>query len=85
MNILTHPINFDKYESIYGGGEEIPTLPILFYEKDGENLHKIYPPPIVIKIPEPDFSIPFHVMTFTMAAVGYLWLTVWRTFFKYNL
>lgn len=72
---MTKMVNFDLYESIYGGGEELPVLPIITSSKE-----KIYSGPVVIRRPDPDFSLPFQVMTFTMAAVGYLWLAVWRAY-----
>jgi hypothetical protein len=34
------------------------------------------------KLIEPDFSIPFHGTTFTIAIFGYLWLSFWRTFIE---
>lgn len=34
------------------------------------------------RLPEPDFSLPFKVITFTMAIMGYFWVTLWRTFIE---
>jgi len=33
---------------------------------------------VSIRLLEPDFSIPFHVITFTTGIIGYLWLTLIR-------
>lgn len=29
---------------------------------------------------EPDFSIPFKTITFTLAIIGYLWISMWKAF-----
>lgn len=31
-----------------------------------------------LKLLEPDFSLPFKVITFTFAIIGYLWVNLWR-------
>ncbi len=31
---------------------------------------------------EPDFSIPFHTITFVVAIIGYLWIGIWRAIYK---
>ena len=77
IHLQTKILNFDVYESIYGGGEELPVLPLILGK-----VEKYYARPVAIRRPDPDFSLPFQVMTFTMAAIGYLWLAVWRAYFS---
>lgn len=33
---------------------------------------------------EPDFSIPFKTITFTLVIIGYLWISLWRAFYAQN-
>lgn len=33
---------------------------------------------------EPDFSIPFKTITFTLVIIGYLWIALWRAFYAQN-
>ena len=42
------------------------------------NLKRLNSAGASLKLLEPDFSLPFKVITFTFAIIGYLWVNLWR-------
>lgn len=48
-------ICFDNFEAIFGGGAELPNIPIIFIEPNqAENISYIYSGPVSLRTPEPD-------------------------------
>ena len=41
---------------------------------------QLYSPIVSQRLLEPDFSIPFQTITFTVGIVGYLWINLWRIY-----
>lgn len=68
---------FEHYEIIDKGGEEfMPALVVVDFEDLPQKLY--YTENVIDRLPEPDFSLPFHIITFTMAIAGYFWVSLWR-------
>lgn len=67
---------FELYEIVDRGGDEfMPALIVI-----GTDL--FFSNNVIDRLPEPDFSLPFHVITFTMAIAGYFWVSLWRSYLK---
>jgi hypothetical protein len=41
-----------------------------------------WPPLLLSKNPEPDFSMPFKVIAMVMGLIVYNWINLWRIIFK---
>lgn len=52
-------------------------VPLYF---EGDRVLQLYSPIISERLLEPDFSIPFQTITFTVGIVGYLWINLWRIY-----
>lgn len=75
--------SFEEYENIAGGGEEFMNIPFTVLTSNRHNaliqsnsLRNMFD-----KLLEPDFSIPFKTITFTLAIIGYLWISLWKAFY----
>lgn len=71
---------FELYEIIDRGGDEF--VPALIIASTGPENRTYFSENVIDRLPEPDFSLPFHVITFTMAIAGYFWVSLWRSYLK---
>jgi hypothetical protein len=55
----------------------------LYFEDD--KMYHLYSKIISERLLEPDFSIPFQTITWTIGIIGYLWINLWRIYkFKHK-
>lgn len=70
--------SFEEYPHDPAKGHYLINVPILFKFEHNGNLQSISKDNMLIRIPEPDFSMPFNISTFTFVALGYYFLVIFR-------
>lgn len=80
---LSIPINkimksFEEYPHDPAKGHYLIGAPVFFKFENDTNFQSIRKDNLLIRIPEPDFSMPFNISTFTFVALGYYFLIVFR-------
>ncbi|EGR31048.1 hypothetical protein IMG5_118840 [Ichthyophthirius multifiliis] len=68
--------SFENYNHDPQRGHDIIAVPVFFQTEDGFKDFETAPN-VICQLPEPDFSMPFNIITFTCVLMGYLFLQVY--------
>lgn len=73
--------SFENYPHDSARGHPLIGTPIIYYlnEKIDSTEYKIiHTPNLLMRIPEPDFSMPFNISTYTFVLLGYFYLMIFK-------
>jgi len=73
MKVRKLMLNFEEYPNDPNRGHNIPHMPVA---------EGLWSPSILVKIPEPDFSMPFNVNAVTNAVIGFLFVNAFYVLVK---
>lgn len=78
--------NFELLKSSNRGSSEEFLKSVMVYKARGEEKEqrRISQENVIDKTIEPDNAMPFNILTFTMALIGYIWINVWKSYVKVN-
>ena len=71
--------SFELYPHDPNRGVDIVSTPIFYKQSSSklDNYNVKYTENLLVLIPYPDMSMPFNIITFTMALFGYFYLSVY--------
>lgn len=76
--------SFDTYPHDPARGHSLINIPILYRFTNEKIIRTTNNNNLLIRIPEPDFSMPFNIATFTFVALGYFYLSIFKIIFMKN-
>lgn len=82
LNFKKHLIQFEEYTNDPNRGMDIPQMPIYYRFLKDRTWQEFYSAALLVKIPEPDFSMPFNVNAVTNALIGFLFVNVYQVIVK---
>lgn len=70
--------SFENYPHDAARGHPLIGAPILYYSNNEKNFNMEIAQNLLLRIPEPDFSMPFNISTYTFVLLGYFYLMVFK-------
>lgn len=70
--------SFENYPHDAARGHPLIGTPILYFYPDSPFYNITYASNLLMRIPEPDFSMPFNISTYTLVLLGYFYLMIFK-------
>ena len=70
--------SFENYPHDAARGHPLIGTPILYFHPDSAYYNITYVSNLLMRIPEPDFSMPFNISTYTLVLLGYFYLMIFK-------
>lgn len=70
--------SFENYPHDSARGHFLIGTPIIYYLNNDSKYSIIHTKDLLMRIPEPDFSMPFNIYTYTFVLLGYFYLMVFK-------
>lgn len=70
--------SFENYPHDAARGHPLIGAPIIYYLNNENNFNVEHTQNLLLRIPEPDFSMPFNISTYTFVLLGYFYLMVFK-------
>ena len=70
--------SFENYPHDAARGHPLIGTPIIYFSPDNAFYNITYASNLLMRIPEPDFSMPFNISTYTFVLLGYFYLMIFK-------